>query len=323
MSKTEKEICNVPFIGEIIWANPNIPDCIKDAYYSLVPQPKSIDQVSKGYVGKVNHYKQPYQSSCYGAYPNMWQLEILLSKISRNKEERYKHYQTTDVDRALKEYARGFQYGYDNFLKHKIDTENMLSNSESLKAQKIFDFISIPVINKGGFSEEHSFDKKTADYFAGWYDNGIDSGYNYRAWLLIVENYKLFESFFCERKKNKSQHSKQTQSTKYLNFVDIFNTTEWKMYIEVLVQVTPPLLNSQYEFISSRQGGKGVVCSWIKELQYKGIVKQGINRSQLATVLNTEIKNFNVGSDGKTFDNPSKKYNQYEQELKKLTGLLP
>lgn len=96
------------------------------------------------------------------------------------------------------------------------------------------------------------------------------------------------------------------------NFDDIFVIENWHKYIAALEYSDPPLLNNKWEFIGKPRGHKGVICSWITTLKYKGIVNQRLNRSQLAEALNNEIKFLNLGKDGKTLDNVS---GLYEEEF--------
>ena len=81
----EKSICNVPFIGELVDNNFNIPDNILDAYYSIIPQPNSINDVDKCYVGEINHYNRPYINCVYGAYIFQTAWEILEIKMNSRK----------------------------------------------------------------------------------------------------------------------------------------------------------------------------------------------------------------------------------------------
>jgi hypothetical protein len=64
---------------------------------------------------------------------------------------------------------------------------------------------------------------------------------------------------------------------------------------------------------------KGVICSWIKDLQNRGIINADLNRSELALIVNNSFKNFNMGVNGKTFDNISKEYNlKFKNQLEKI-----
>jgi hypothetical protein len=105
-------------------------------------------------------------------------------------------------------------------------------------------------------------------------------------------------------------------------FSEIFSIPEWDIYISALEKTDPPLINSEREFIGKPRGHKGVICSWIRHLQNKSIIKQGITRNQLSLVLNNEIKNLHLGKDGKIFDLESGIYNEsFQNQLKEYSGL--
>lgn len=114
------------------------------------------------------------------------------------------------------------------------------------------------------------------------------------------------------------------QSTTKINpatFKDIFSNEGWEKYISAMEQTEPALINAKREFIGKPKLHKGVVCSWIKYLQSKGVIKLNVNRSQLAFVLNNEFSHFNVGTGGKTFDNISIEFdNNYKEQLINLTN---
>jgi hypothetical protein len=190
--KEPEEICKVPFIGDIINSNFNIPEQILDAYFRLVPQPAEKDQISSTYVGKPNWFNSPHQVSVYGAYPIMIQWEMIEYKMNHSEDDHYKAYQRDTVFEYLKEFAKGFQSGYDNFLTEKIADNDLLSTTETSKAQAIMDFLSSPFASSG-FSESHGTNKHI---FSGWYEDGKRAGYSYRAWIIILKNHKLFEPFF-------------------------------------------------------------------------------------------------------------------------------
>lgn len=109
-----------------------------------------------------------------------------------------------------------------------------------------------------------------------------------------------------------------------VSFREIFIVPDWKKYIEALYMVDNPIVDTTYKFIGQPKKHKGVVCSWIKELQAKGKIDKKFSRQQLAAVLNHEILGLNLGEGGKTFDNVSLTYdNEYKSKLIRLTNLLP
>lgn len=102
-------------------------------------------------------------------------------------------------------------------------------------------------------------------------------------------------------------------------FSDIFASTDWNKYIEALKNSEPKLISEENEFIGKPKLHKGVICSYVKDLQTKNIIKFTVNRKQLSHVFNNEIKNLNLGSDGKTFDNISNAYeDNFKEQLMKL-----
>lgn len=124
---------------------------------------------------------------------------------------------------------------------------------------------------------------------------------------------------------NKVSSSKQSGSKPTIansgieKFKDIFVEEAWEKYVTALEKTSPVLFTGEWRFIGNRKKHIGVVCSWFKDLQGKGIIKQNISRSKLASVLNQELQDFNMGTDGKTFDNISAEYAKFKQQLTDLT----
>lgn len=132
---------------------------------------------------------------------------------------------------------------------------------------------------------------------------------------------KAFEEMQPKLETGEIQESETKTIFAPIAFKDIFANEGWEKYITALEKTEPALINSKAEFVGQPKKHKGVICSWIKYLQGKGIVKQNANRSQLASVLNNEIRNFNLGANGKTFDNVSKEFEaEFKEQLITLTA---
>lgn len=102
-------------------------------------------------------------------------------------------------------------------------------------------------------------------------------------------------------------------------FNDIFALKEWRLYIDALYLVEQPVIDKNYNYIGKVKKHKGVIASWIKHLQTKGIIDIKYSRQELALVLNNEIKGLNLGTDGKTITNYSIEYEtNYKEKLIKL-----
>jgi hypothetical protein len=194
--ENHNDLCNVPFIGDLLKKNLNISENILDAFYSLVPQPLKREDVSNHYVGKLNHYNQPYKISINGAYPLMNYWEMVEYKMENVNDESgyFKDWEKEKVYEAMKDYAKGFQYGFDNFIKEMIDDQNSLSNSETIRLQKIKDYVYNWLNNSPGFSEAHG--KGVENVFSHWYNDGMQGGYYYKAWYLILDNHLAFSVLF-------------------------------------------------------------------------------------------------------------------------------
>ncbi|HTA81307.1 MAG TPA: hypothetical protein VK783_00105 [Bacteroidia bacterium] len=109
-----------------------------------------------------------------------------------------------------------------------------------------------------------------------------------------------------------------------LSFKDIFLSADWRKYIDALYEIENPVISTEYEFIGNPKKHKGVIASWIKELQERGKINKKYSRKHLAEVLNSEIKGLDLGKDGKTLDNYSIAYeNEYKGKLRRITNLLP
>jgi hypothetical protein len=195
LNQNEEVICLVPWIGDIFRRNFNICQEILDSFYGLVQQPQNRDDVSPNYVGKLWHYNCPFKVSIYGAYPLMTDWEMLEYKMNHvnDKSGYHKDYTREKVFEALKDFAKGFQYGYDNFINDRINTATSLSNSEEYKVRKLLDFFSSPFEHRAGFSETYGGNR---DIFSSWNMDGIKAGYYYCAWSILLENHMLFEPYF-------------------------------------------------------------------------------------------------------------------------------
>lgn len=209
IESNNKGLYNIPFIGKLFSKHLTISEKIKDAYYSLVPQPSENENVPQYYVGKLNHYNQPYRVQVYGAYPLMTHWEMIVYKMENANDESgyFKQWEKEKVFEAMKEYAKGFQQGYNDFLKDIIDNKDNLSSSEAIRFQRIKDYVFNLLHNEPGFSE--TVGKGIENTFSRWYEDGKEGGYYYRAWYLILDNHLAFSPLFeIATKYGKSKVSK-------------------------------------------------------------------------------------------------------------------
>ena len=187
------EICNVPNTNDIFRKNFNICDEIKRSYYSMVPQPS--ERPNK-YVGNLWEHNDPFRVSIYGAYPLMNDWEMLEWMMENNQEAHgyYKHFTEEKVFTSLKDYAKGFQVGFDNFFNDVMKERFVTELDKEEKKQTIIDYLS-SLPDTGAFSQTIN----DIDMFCGWYNDGIKGGKHYFAWYYLLANHRFFEGYFKER----------------------------------------------------------------------------------------------------------------------------
>jgi hypothetical protein len=136
-------------------------------------------------------------------------------------------------------------------------------------------------------------------------------------YIVILEQWLHNEKeYFKEAKQYFKPELQKSTISNPSKFEDIFIEKDYSKYIQLLKNAKPKLVTDKLEYIGSKRNGKGIIGSWLKELQLTGKVYIGYNRRQLAVVLNNEIKELNIGLDGKTLDNRSKTFeNVYEEQL--------
>lgn len=134
---SQQDICNVPRIEENIYISNNI----LYAYYSQIRQPQSRDEVPENYIGSLWRYNDPYHYLVHGAFVFTPVWEMLVCK-TEDKSDFTKDYTWKKVFESLKDYAKGFQYGFDNFLKDKIKKPTSLANTDELNCQMIKDYVT-------------------------------------------------------------------------------------------------------------------------------------------------------------------------------------
>jgi hypothetical protein len=205
------------------------------------------------------------------------------------------------------EYAKGFVQGYHSNLIPFIDTQ------ESRK-----EVVFIELFGKGakGFPEYHN--GNTITYRKeDLYESGVFEGKRYKAWEIIFRTPNEFIKWFDHSHQTEKNNEQKTENKKPKTFNDVFVENDCTKYLNVFVNCTPQLLNSQYEFVGNKKTQRGVVAAWFKYLKSKGIIDQSLNRNELAMVLSTQIKNYSIA--GSSIDNESTLYkNIFEPQFIKL-----
>jgi len=186
----------VPFIGELI-TKLNIKTTVLNAFYSLVPQPTDASKVSNSYVGSLRHYNSPFQIRVYDAFPLMIDWEWLEYQRTTDYFEKY-NISSEDIEFYLKKYGEGFVKGYYSFQKDVVESRTTIFKEPSDVQQAIFDHAT-GLFSRSGFPLTFGGERHI---LSEWTNAGIEAGYFYRSWYLILENSVRFESLFTNINSN-------------------------------------------------------------------------------------------------------------------------
>jgi hypothetical protein len=210
------EICNVPNTNDIFRKNFNICDEIKRSYYSMVPQPS---ERPNNYVGNLWEHNDPFRVRIYGAYPLMNNWEMLECMMENNQEAHgyYKHFTKEKVFTSLKDYAKGFQIGFDNFFNDVMKERFVTELDKEEKKQAIIDYLS-SLPDTGAFSQR--INGNDNDIFSGWYNDGMEGGKHYFAWYYLLANHRLFERYFKERVESHKDNNEENGQSTIIDFTE-------------------------------------------------------------------------------------------------------
>lgn len=179
------------YIAELI--NGTISDTILNYYYGLTYQPRDIAEITPGYVGKLHRYNNPFQYRVHGAYHLKHYYELLDYQILDGYYQKTYRVSEEDIQTALKEYGKQFIIGFDSFETDVVRTKSSLFTERSDFCKTIFDYAMSHTTIPGGYPETIGGGRHV---FSAWGQAGLEMGYFYRAWYIILENHQAFESLF-------------------------------------------------------------------------------------------------------------------------------
>lgn len=217
-------------------------------------------------------------------------------------------------------YLKGFQEGVGYFEKEYAVSPSTLYGANAPQYVKVIEEnyfkTKIKAGKTGWISYKQTYPllithKSIQEY--GYY-SGILSSVD----AMVKKHHSLFASFETPQKSEPKTKAKiePTKKTEPKSFADLFGNKKWKKYVDALHKVDHPIIDKNYAFIGKPRRDKGVICSWFKDLQNDNIISKRFTRQEIASVLNNEIKDLNLGRDGKTFDLISTAYNEeYKESL--------
>ena len=177
----------------------------------------------------------PYSNVLFGAY---YLRTDLISKI---ESLIYSPYKTTlqgkevrefeDLTPYFKEYANGFQDGFNNFDEVQIKPYLSLLGDKQEYVSRVFEFITKSVFLTHGWANlRKGFTvkcngKDKVEEIINAYKDGQTQGYFYRAWSIVLSSSNLFSSLFNSLNKEQEQHPDENP------YPELFSEESYKLFV--------------------------------------------------------------------------------------------
>lgn len=282
-----------------------------------------------GFIGKKETALKPYSIKIFGAYHSRsdltWKLTTVCNSKYTIKGNKIKYF--IDLIPYFKEYAKGFEKGFNEFENTQIKPYFPMFAEKQDYVNKIFEFITKRLFINHNWASRNGFTINQEYEIVNAFDDGQHQGYFYRAWSTVFSNNNLFAPLFQEHLKalppqqiDKQKSEQEAPKT----FDEMFEYTELiDDCILTLKKVTPPILTNDNKFNLGSKS-KGSITAWIRALKKKGIIKNNLGDNTIASLLNEKFRGLNLGKDGRTLRNlETTAYKKYYTNLLSLLPDLP
>jgi len=188
----------------------------------LLSEKEFQELVKSGFVGKQETALYPYSNIIYGAYYS--RSDLYMKLLGLTNEERPKKINGIEINYFsdlipyFKEYATGFEDGFNNFDETQIKPYLTLLAEKEDYINKVFDFVTKNIFlgNSWAYSRK-GFVTNQNDEIIKAFENGQEQGYFYKAWSIIFSNSVLFANLFKELvKSQKNIDSCQINDNEFL-----------------------------------------------------------------------------------------------------------
>lgn len=202
--KTEQsEIVPKELTHGYLLSNFNIDDSIYKYYHlptsSLLSDSEFQKMKDMGFVGNRETALRPYSNIVYGAYYSRSDLVWKLTEASHmqmfidGKEIKY----FADLIPYFKEYAKGFQDGFNEFDNKQINPFLTPFPEKQDYVNKVFEYITKNLFFKQGWANLRTgFTTNLNNEIINAFEDGQKQGYLYRAWSIVFSNNNLFAPLF-------------------------------------------------------------------------------------------------------------------------------
>jgi len=183
---------------------------------------------------------------------------------------------------TLEEYNSKFQHSLNHIYKYEFEKFEFM---HSTLLKKVSQLTQINNKNLGNYTPNGS--RRLLNYLLNSY---LELGYVLESIHQNLINFVPTESQFLSSKQKNEKRLPEQETPK--TFDELFYKTELVTpCIDVLKELDPPLIDTDYNYIGNL---KGIICVWIKELQRQGIIKHYSDRKIFATLISQKIKRFSI-----------------------------
>ncbi|WCM42696.1 hypothetical protein MG290_03180 [Flavobacterium sp. CBA20B-1] len=185
--------------------NFNIDEPIYEYYClstkKLINDAEFEEMKKHGFVGKKETALKPYSINIFGAFYSRSDFHYKLNSIAlgsvprkiNNKPVKY----ITDLIPYFKEYAKGFENGFNEFDNTQIKPFLTLLADKQDYVNKVFEYLTKHIAFKHSWAFTLTGFKINYDYqIVGAFEDGQKQGYFYKAWSIVFSNNNLFAPLF-------------------------------------------------------------------------------------------------------------------------------
>lgn len=204
--KTEQsEIVPKELTHGYLLSNFNIDDSIYEYYHLPTSNLLSDSEFQKmkdtGFVGNKETALRPYSNIVYGAYYSrsdlVWKLTVASHRQMFIDGKEIKYF--ADLIPYFKEYAKGFQDGFNEFDNKQINPFLTPFPEKQDYVNKVFEYITKNLFFKHGWANLRTgFTTNQHEEILAAFEDGQQQGYFYRAWSTVFSNNNLFAPLFQE-----------------------------------------------------------------------------------------------------------------------------
>ena len=204
--KTEQpEIVPKELTHGYLLSNFNIDDSIYEYYHLPTSNLLSDSEFQKmkdtGFVGNKETALRPYSNIVYGAYYSrsdlVWKLTVASHRQMFIDGKEIKYF--ADLIPYFKEYAKGFQDGFNEFNNKQINPFLTPFPEKQDYVNKVFEYITKNLFFKHGWANLRTgFTTNQHEEILAAFEDGQQQGYFYRAWSTVFSNNNLFAPLFQE-----------------------------------------------------------------------------------------------------------------------------